>query len=84
MKNNLNEYKVNFNNLDKYARESILGIEEKYEIFKDENNNYKTKLELISDILHKYMNENINVINQKIVNTENNLTLLLNEENKKI
>ena len=83
IENNLNEYTVNFNNLDKYTRKSILGIEEKYEIFKDENNNYKTKLELISDTLHKYMNENINVINQKIINAENNLSSLLNEENKK-
>ena len=83
IENNLNEYTVNFNNLDKYTRKSILGIEEKYEIFKDENNNYKTKLELISDTLHKYMNENINVINQKIIKAENNLSSLLNEENKK-
>ena len=79
---NLNEYTINFKNLDQFAKESIHGIEEKYEIFKDENNNYKTKLELFNDTLHKFMKENINVLVSKIKKAEDDLHLLLDEESK--
>ena len=82
LENNLNEFAFNFNNLDKFAKESIHGIEEKYEIFKDENNNYKTKLELFNDTLHKYMNENIDVLVSKIKKAEEDFNKLLNEETK--
>ena len=82
LENNLNEFTFNFNNLDKFAKESIHGIEEKYEIFKDENNNYKTKLELFNDTLHKYMNENIDVLVSKIKKAEEDFNKLLNEETK--
>ena len=82
LENNLNEFIFNFNNLDKFAKESIHGIEEKYEIFKDENNNYKTKLELFNDTLHKYMNENIDVLVSKIKKAEEDFNKLLNEETK--
>ena len=83
LEQNLNEYIINFKNLDQFAKESIHGIEEKYEIFKDENNNYKTKLELFNDTLHKFMNENINVLVSKIKKAEDDLHLLLDEESKK-
>ena len=82
LENNLNEFTFNFNNLDKFAKESIHGIEEKYEIFKDENNNYKTKLELFNDVLHKYMDENVNVLVSKIKKVEEDFTKLFNEEAK--
>ena len=83
LEKNLRELNINFNDLDKYAKDSITGIEEKYEIFKDENNNYKTKLELINDTLRKFMDENTNVLLLKIKNAEDNLNKLLNEESKK-
>ena len=83
LEKNLREININFNDLDKYAKDSITGIEEKYEIFKDENNNYKTKLELINDTLRKFMDENTNVLLLKIKNAEDNLNKLLNEESKK-
>ena len=41
LEKNLNEFTIIFNNLEKYAKESIHEIEEKYEIFKDENSYYK-------------------------------------------
>ena len=83
LEKNMQEFNINFNGLDKYAKESIRGIEEKYEIFKDENNDYKTKLELFNDTLHKYMNENINVLTFKIKKSEDDINQLLNEESKK-
>jgi hypothetical protein len=82
--NKLNEFSLNFNNLDKYARESIRTITENNEIFKDENNVYKTKLEMFSDTLRKYMNDNIEVLNHKIKKTEDELNHLFEEEEKKI
>ena len=81
--NKLNEFNLNFNNLDKFARESIRTIAENYEIFKDENNVYKTKLEMFSDTLRKYMNDNIEVLNHKIKKTEDELNHLFEEEEKK-
>ena len=83
LEKNMQDFNINFNGLDKYAKESIRGIEEKYEIFKDENNDYKTKLELFNDTLHKYMNENINVLTLKIKKSEDDINQLLNEESKK-
>jgi hypothetical protein len=58
LKDNLQEQKTHLSNFENFVKESINGIEKKYEKIQELNKQYFNKLDLLSSRLNNYMKEN--------------------------
>ena len=65
LKDNLQEQKTHLSDFENFVKESINGIEKKYEEIQELNKQYFSKLDLLSSTLDNYMKENNELIETK-------------------
>ena len=80
LKDNLQEQKTHLSDFENFVKESINGIEKKYEEIQELNKQYFSKLDLLSSTLDNYMKENNELIETKEKEIKESLTKIFKEE----
>ena len=80
LKDNLQEQKTHLSDFENFVKESINGIEKKYEEIQELNKQYFNKLDLLSSTLDNYMKENNELISTKEKEIKESLTKIFKEE----
>ena len=80
LKDNLQEQKTHLSDFENFVKESINGIEKKYEEIQELNKQYFSKLDLLSSTLDNYMKENNELIATKEKEIKESLTKIFKEE----
>ena len=80
LKDNLQEQKTHLSDFENFVKESINGIEKKYEEIQELNKQYFNKLDLLSSTLDNYMKENNELIETKEKEIKESLTKIFKEE----
>jgi hypothetical protein len=80
LKENIQEQKIHLSDFENFVKESINGIEKKYEEIQELNKQYFNKLDLLSSTLDNYMKENNELIATKEKEIKESLTKIFKEE----
>ena len=80
LKENIQEQKIHLSDFENFVKESINGIEKKYEEIQELNKQYFSKLDLLSSTLDNYMKENNELIETKEKEIKESLTKIFKEE----
>ena len=84
LKENIQEQKIHLSDFENFVKESINGIEKKYEEIQELNKQYFNKLDLLSSTLDNYMKENNELIATKEKEIKESLTKIFKEETNTI
>ncbi len=84
LKENIQEQKIHLSDFENFVKESINGIEKKYEEIQELNKQYFNKLDLLSSTLDNYMKENNELIATKEKEIKESLTKIFKEETEQI
>ena len=80
LKDNIQEQKTRLSDFENFVKDSINGIEKKYEEIQELNKQYFNKLDLLSSTLDNYMKENNELIATKEKEIKESLTKIFKEE----
>ena len=80
LKDNIQEQKTHLSDFENFVKDSINGIEKKYEELQELNKQYFNKLDLLSSTLDNYMKENNELIATKEKEIKESLTKIFKEE----